>query len=93
MTEQRSELNIERISASLGAVVTGVDLSDLNDATFKKIEDAFYEHLVVIFPNQEKLEPESHAALVRRFGELLVHSHQSEGIGQDMPWIQPIDGD
>ena len=36
--------------ATLGAVVTNVDLTKLDDVSWKAIECAFLEHAVLIFP-------------------------------------------
>jgi alpha-ketoglutarate-dependent taurine dioxygenase len=55
--------------ATLGAVVTGVDLSDVDDATAAQIESAFHEHAVLVFPDQH-LREAGQVALSRRFGNL-----------------------
>ena len=62
-------LTIEPTGATLGAVVTGVDLAGLDDATWARVEAAFEEHAVLVFPGQH-LSPEAQAAFGRRFGEL-----------------------
>lgn len=61
-------LTIEPTYATLGAVVTGVRLADLDDATWRVIEDAFHEHAVLIFPGQH-LTNEEQQAFGLRFGE------------------------
>ena len=43
-------LQIEPTAATLGATVTGVDLSALDDAEWRAIEAAFLEYAVLIFP-------------------------------------------
>jgi taurine dioxygenase len=61
-----------RSEAALGAEIV-VDLSkDINDATFKQIEDAFHDNIVVVFRNQQ-ISNAQHVAFSRRFGELEVH--------------------
>ena len=50
-------LTIEPTGATLGAVVTGVDLAGLDDATWARVEAAFEEHAVLVFPGQH-LSPE-----------------------------------
>jgi taurine dioxygenase len=63
---------IMRADAALGAEIA-VDLSKgLNDATFKEIEEAFHDNIVVVFRNQH-ISDEQHVAFSRRFGELEVH--------------------
>lgn len=55
--------------ATLGATVTGVDLADLDAATFAAIEAAWHEHAVLVFPGQH-LSDAAHLAFTRRFGRL-----------------------
>jgi taurine dioxygenase len=73
-----SNLKIERISHSLGARVSNVDLNHIDDATFELIREALYEHLMLVFPDQHDLEPEGHARFMARFGELVVHAHADQ---------------
>jgi alpha-ketoglutarate-dependent taurine dioxygenase len=56
-------------NATLGAVVTEVDLSDVDDPTAEDIEAAFNEYAVLVFPAQH-LREASQLALSRRFGDL-----------------------
>jgi alpha-ketoglutarate-dependent taurine dioxygenase len=58
-----------RTTATLGAVVTDVDLSDVDDDTAEEIEGAFNEHAVLVFPAQH-LRDDAQVALSRRFGDL-----------------------
>jgi len=61
-----------KCDAALGAEI-GVDLSrPLDDATFREIENAFHDNIVVFFRGQT-LSDEQHIAFSRRFGELEVH--------------------
>src|SRR5687768_8282956 len=67
------KLSIRKLAEPLGAEISGVDVGQpMSDAAFKRIEDAFHEHCVVVFRNQ-RLTPEGHAGFSRRFGDLLVH--------------------
>ncbi len=61
---------IRPCDATLGAVITDLDLRALDDATWKTIEDAFLEYAVLIFPAQ-KLSPDEQADFAERFGALL----------------------
>ena len=54
---------------NVGAVVGGVDLGALDDATFAEIHQAFLEHLVLFFRDQD-ITPEAHISFSRRFGEI-----------------------
>ena len=66
-------ISVAPIAGGLGAEVGGVDLSrDLPNATIGEIRAALLEHLVIFFRDQ-RLTPERHLALGRRFGALQVH--------------------
>ena len=65
-------MQINRLSDALGAEVVGVDVANLDDATFAAIHAAFLDHLVLVFRDQH-LTPESQIAFSRRFGELEIH--------------------
>ncbi len=60
---------VSPIDATLGAVVTGVDLTTLNDQTWTRIHDAFLTYGVLVFPGQH-LDDEAQGAFARRFGDL-----------------------
>ncbi len=53
-----------------GAEVSGIDLARLDDAAFAEIRQALGDHLVLLFRDQ-RLSPDQHVALTRRFGPLL----------------------
>lgn len=66
-------ISIAKLGVHLGAEITGVDLAQsLDDATFKEISDAFFEHQVVVFRDQ-RLAPAEQIAFARCFGELEQH--------------------
>lgn len=54
-------------AATLAAVVQGVDLGSLDEATWCAIERAFHEHAVLVFPGQF-LDDDAQSAFGRRFG-------------------------
>ncbi len=72
------EYRIEATGATLGAVVTGGRLADLDEAGFELLLDAFHEHALLIFPDQH-LEPEQQVAFARRFGEI-EHLYGDSGV-------------
>ena len=49
-------LSINPTEATLGAVVTGIALAELDDAGFAEIEAAWHQHAVLIFPEQHLSE-------------------------------------
>ncbi len=63
-------LTIEPIDGvTFGAIVRGVSLAELDDATFEAIYAAWLEHCLLIFPGQF-LTPETQNDVARRFGDL-----------------------
>ena len=64
------QIAIHPVAGALGAEISGVDLSrPLDDATFGAIERALHDYLVIFFHDQ-RLTPEQHLALTRRFGPI-----------------------
>jgi alpha-ketoglutarate-dependent taurine dioxygenase len=55
--------------ATFGAVVTGLRLADIDDATFAALYRAWLEHALLIFPGQHLSGPQQ-IAFAKRFGEL-----------------------
>jgi alpha-ketoglutarate-dependent taurine dioxygenase len=60
---------ITPIDATLGAVVTDLDLAQMDAEAWKKVERAFHEHAVLVFPGQHLSEP-AQVAFASRFGEI-----------------------
>ncbi|KAI5475013.1 hypothetical protein MNV49_002105 [Pseudohyphozyma bogoriensis] len=54
-------------SAGFGAFVSGVDLNNLDDATFKTIEEALYVHKLLVIKDQKHLTPVKQYEFNRRF--------------------------
>ena len=64
-------LTLKTMDATLGATVTGVDLSQLSADEWSEIESAFLEHRVLIFPAQH-LSADDQLAFAKRFGEIEI---------------------
>ena len=62
-------MKVTPTDATLGAVVTGIDLASLDARTWRGVEDAFHEHAVLIFPAQH-LNAEAQVAFGARFGQV-----------------------
>ncbi len=62
-------LTVKPTQATLGAIVTGVDLAHLDDSNWVGIENAFHSHAVLIFPGQQ-LDDAAQIAFGRRFGNI-----------------------
>lgn len=79
MDYQRIE--VKPVAGACGAEVTGVDLSQpLENEIFAEIHQAFLDHQVLFFRDQNLTEDE-HKAFGRRFGDLNIH-----------PRYEPLDG-
>jgi len=62
-------LDLEPLDATFGAIVRGVDLKALDDATFEALHAAWLEYALLIFPAQF-LARDEQDAFARRFGDL-----------------------
>jgi alpha-ketoglutarate-dependent taurine dioxygenase len=73
-------------AASLGAVVTDVDLRQLDEATWETLHAAFHQHGVLVFPGQH-LTAEAQTAFARRFGpiEVLVPGQTAISLSNQKP--------
>ena len=64
---------VERVGSTLGAEITGVDLTtDLDDAVIDELRQALFAYKVVFFRDQP-VTSEQHVAFASRFGELEIH--------------------
>src|SRR5690349_17947426 len=60
-------ITVTPVDATLGAVITDVDLGNLTDQTWAQIHAAFLQYGVLAFPGQH-LGEEAQGAFARRFG-------------------------
>ena len=65
-------LDVARLSGSLGAEIRGISLEKVGPAEADVIKSLLIEHLVLLFPDQH-LTPEAHIAFGRHFGKLEGH--------------------
>ena len=63
------ELDVTPLSGSIGAVIRGLDLRHVDEATVAAIRRVWLDRKVVFFPGQD-LDPGSHQEFASRFGEL-----------------------
>jgi taurine dioxygenase len=73
-------MQISPTSSALGAEVTGVDLCSVSDAELDTILDAWAEHGVLFFRDQD-LSPEDHIAFAERLGPININR-----------FFSPVDG-
>ena len=81
-------LEVEKIAGSLGAEVSGVDLSqELPDEVIAEIRQALLDNLVIFFRDQT-MTPAQQLAFARRWGEIHLHPYM-QGL-HDYPEILEI---
>ena len=76
-SREQKPLHIVPLDAALGAEVVGLDLTQLDEATFKRIHDAWLDHVLLVFRGQS-LRAEDLVSLVRRFGTPVTSSNLHE---------------
>jgi alpha-ketoglutarate-dependent taurine dioxygenase len=86
--ERLAALHFDRIGVlplgtTCGAEVSGVELGDVDDATFAELQRAFVEYKVLFFRDQD-ITTDQHLAFARRFGELEEHPFAPAKQGYDM---------
>ncbi len=67
-----SNLTVQPIKSTIGAVISGVDLNHVNAEQLDEIKQLLLKHHVIFFRNQQ-LEPQSQVALAKSFGTLHIH--------------------
>lgn len=66
-TQIRNKIDVIPAQAALGAEVRGVDLTKIDDVTFKQLHDLWLDHLLLVFRGQ-KFTAQDLVTLVKRFG-------------------------
>jgi len=67
-----ARIEVRPVNATIGAEIGCVQLADVDDETFREIEQAFYDYKALFFRDQV-LDSAQHLAFARRFGELEEH--------------------
>jgi taurine dioxygenase len=75
-TATKMDLDVTRLSGSLGAEIRGICLRETRAAGATTIRSLLLEHLVLFFPDQE-MTPDDHIAFGRLFGRLEGHPNLS----------------
>lgn len=63
---------VRKLTAGCGAEVLGVDLRRLSNSEMETVRDAYRDHGVIFFRDQQ-LTPEEHIAFARRWGEIDIN--------------------
>ena len=74
--QEYNRINLEPISGALGAIVHGVDMRELDDEIITELHQAWMDHKVLFFRNQE-LTSAQHVEYGKAFGELEIHPFTS----------------
>lgn len=75
MAKAESGISVKRLSAALGAEISGVDLAAPQDnESFAVVHQALLDHCVIFFRDQH-MTPEQHVAFARRFGPISIHPY------------------
>ncbi len=83
-----NSMEVRPVAGALGAEIHGVDLGDaLSDEQVDTLRRAFLDHQVIFFRDQ-KLDPDGHKDLGRRFGDLNIHGYYESLPGH--PEILPV---
>ena len=70
---RNSRIDVRPIAGSLGAEISGVDLSEeLDDGLFNEVRQALLDHLVIFFRDQD-LTPDQQLRFARRWGDIHLH--------------------
>ena len=70
----KNDIIVKPFAPNLGAIITGVDLSNsISDKEIGIIKDAFHKFQVLFFQNQSEILPQNHIALGQFFGDLHIH--------------------
>src|SRR3954463_14748141 len=73
---------VEPVGATFGAVVRGVELRHVDEATFAALYDLWLEHALLIFPGQFLARDEQND-FPRRFGDLEFEASPISNVDRD----------
>ena len=66
------KIEVVPISGNIGALINGEQLNALNDETFEEVYQAWLDHCVIFFRNQN-ITPREQINFAQRFGEIHFH--------------------
>ncbi len=72
VAKEYNRITVAPLTGSIGAEIRGVDLRDADDEVIAEIQDAWLQHKVLFFRNQN-LTQAQHVAYGRRLGQLEIH--------------------
>ena len=84
--------DLKPLDATFGAVVTGVRLPDLDDATWRDLHDAWLDYALLVFPGQY-LRRDEQIGFAKRFGPLEFEMAAISNVKADGSLRQEADND
>ena len=72
-------MKLRQLHKNIGISIENVNLTNIDEFTFKKIKKLWMKYLIIVFPNQN-ISDEDHINFGKKFGKLEVHpslSHRS----------------
>jgi alpha-ketoglutarate-dependent 2,4-dichlorophenoxyacetate dioxygenase len=86
-------MRVTPTDATLGAIVDGIDVRDLDESTWPLVEDAFHRHAILVFPGQY-LDEDAHLRFSQWFGPLeRATAVPRAGQRADFTRLANVDGD
>jgi taurine dioxygenase len=83
-------MKVEKLTARIGAEVSGIDVSQpLDEAVLAEVTAAFHEHSVIFFTGQRKLSGEEQLAFASQFGEVEIDDFQTHASA--LPQVMTLD--
>jgi taurine dioxygenase len=86
MTGMGRTMRISPVNGALGAEITGVNLAQMDDATAEAVRQAFFDHLVLAFPDQD-LAPGAQVAFTELFGPVNPHPLRTRDSVEGFPAV------
>src|SRR5512132_4303949 len=74
---QRAGFQVVPMKAALGAEIRGIDLTRIDEPTFRELHRAWLDHVLLVFRGQS-LDAQGLVSLVRRFGTPVTSSNLHE---------------
>ena len=72
MPKSYRTLDVQPLSAGLGAEIQGVAINTLSDEQFAEVKQVYFDYGVIFFRDQ-KLTPEQHIEFAQRWGEININ--------------------
>ena len=67
-------MDVKRLAEPLGAIVSGIDVRDIDRSSFQQLNELFCEHHVLVFRDQI-LTPDEQIKFAEYWGDLVAHPY------------------